>query len=203
MSLYDATLASTPGLVSRRSLPRTLLAIGVLVICVAGVVIAVMNFGALVEYSQNSAEESSRPRYRALRGSGVLPLAIIILAVLFAIFAIVALTGSSTRVWVRAATGTPLRRRFIGFHALDPDAFDRLHAAFASGDSSRYTPLPEQTRGGDGVVLVWTADPDREAFVGLTWGSGRRTTRNAPLIRLAGPQFDELERALRRGLTSP
>ncbi len=203
MALYDATLARTPGLVSRRSAPRTAVAVGVLVLCVIGIACALANYQELAEYARRSAEESSRPRYQAMRGLGVLPAAIIVLATIFGVFAVMALLGPATRVWVRAETGTPLRRRFTGHHALTPDAFDRLHAAFASGDSARYTPLPEQARGGDGVVLIWTADADREAYVGMTWGSRGRSTRNAPLIRLAGVRFDALDQALRDRLTTP
>lgn len=203
MALYDATLARTPGLASRRSAPRTAAAVGALVLSVIGIACAVANYPELAEYARRSAEESSRPRYRAMRGLGVLPAAIVVLATTFGVFAVMALLGSATRVWVRAETGTPLRRRFTGFHALTPDAFDRLHAAFASGDSARYTPLPVQTRGGDGVVLIWTADTDREAYVGMTWGGRVGSTRNAPLIRLAGDRFDALERALRDRLTTP
>jgi hypothetical protein len=203
VALYDATFSRTPGFVSRRSLPRTIVATGALLLCGAAVVFAVVNFAGLLEYSKESAEEASRPRYQAMRGLGILPIAIIILAVTFGVFAVGAITGSWTRVWVREQTGTPLRKRFEGYHALSPDTFERLHAAFASGDPTRYVPLPEQTRGGDGVAFIWTADADQLAFVGMTWGSRLKTTSNAPLIVLRGRQFDDLDRALRAGLTAP
>lgn len=70
MALYDATFSRTPAFVSRRSLPRTIVATGALLLCGAAVVFAVVNFAGLMEYSKESAQDASRPRYQALRGAG-------------------------------------------------------------------------------------------------------------------------------------
>lgn len=175
----------------------------VLLLCASAVAFAVLNFADLAEYSRESADDASRPRYQALRGLGLLPAGIIVLGGGFAIAASIALFGSATHEWIRTETGTRLRKRFEGYHAVQSAEFERLHSAFAAGDPSQYLPLPPQTRGGTGVVLIWTADADRIAFVGLTWGNTRRSTRNAPLIRLDGERFDALDRALRAGLTEP
>jgi hypothetical protein len=203
VALYDRTLSQTPGLVQHRSVPRTLVAVLVLLIAVGAIVYAVVNFAELAQQSRENAADASRPRYRSLGGLGLLPVGIILIAAFAAVMAIGALAGSATREWVRVETGTRLRRRFEGYHALSPAAFEALHAAFSSGDPARYLPLPEQTKGGFGVVMIWTADADRLGVVGLTWGNKPKTTRNAPLIMITGDRFDALDLAVRRGLTRP
>lgn len=203
MALYDGTFAQTSGLEQHRSVPRTVAAVLLLVASLAAIVFAVVNFADLVEHSRENAQDASRPRYQSLGGLGLLPIAIILLSIGAAIAAVSALVGSGTRNWTRSATGTRLRRRFEGYHALTPAQFEALHGAFTSGDPARYLPLPEQTRGGRGVVMIWTADADRVGFVGLTWGNTRRSTRNAPLIQLVGERFDALDLAVRRGLRQP
>jgi hypothetical protein len=201
VSLYAPTLAKYPELSRRRSAVRTVVAIAVIVVAVAAIAYTVPNFLELAEQGRENAQDASRARYRY--GGGFLPVAIIVLAAGAAVAAIVALAGAGTRVWVRNGSGTPLRKRFEGYHAMTPEAFDRLHAAFASGDPAEYTPLPEQAKRGDAVVLVWTAEAERIGYIGLSWGSAAKTTRNAPLIRLEGVHFDALQATLRNGLTKP
>ncbi|MEV7692886.1 hypothetical protein AB0N73_06090 [Microbacterium sp. NPDC089189] len=198
MTLYDPTLAATPGLVRRRSALRTSIAIVVLAVAIAVIAYTVPNIAELSEQARENAEDASRARYRFL--GGFFPIAQIILFGGFGVAAIIALAGNGTRMWVREATGSRLRKRFEGYHALSAEQFEHLHAAFASGDPAAYTPLPDQVKRGNGVVFVWTADADRRGYVGMTWGSAAKTTRNAPLIRLEGEDFDRLDSALRRGL---
>lgn len=198
MTLYDPTLAATPGLVRRRSAVRTVFAIVVLAVAIAVIVHTLPNIVELSEQARENAQDASRARYRF--GGGFFPIAQIILFGAFAVAAIVALAGAGTRVWVRNDTGTRLRKRFEGYHALSAEQFEQLHAGFASGDPAAYTPLPDQVRRGNAVVFVWTADTDRCGYIGLTWGSAAKTTHNAPLIQLEGEHFDQLDEALRRGL---
>lgn len=201
MSLYAPTLAKYPELTRRRSAVRTAIAVAVIVVAVAAIAYTVPNFIDLAEQGRENAQDASRARYRY--GGGFLPVAIIVLAAGAAIASIVALFGAGTRLWVRSGSGVPLRKRFEGYHAMAPEAFERLHAGFASGDPAGYTPLPEQVKRGDAVVLVWTVEAERTGYVGLSWGSATKSTRNAPLIRLEGVHFDALQAALRNGLTKP
>lgn len=201
MSLYDPTLVKAPELARRRSPVRTVLAVLAIVVAIAVIAYTVPNFLDLAEQGRQNAQDASRVRYRY--GGGFLPVAIIVLTVGLAVAAVMALVGAGTRVWTRAASGAVLRKRFEGYHAMSPEQFDALHAAYSSGDPGAYTPLPEQVKRGPAVVIVWTVNEDRVGYVGLSWGAAAKSTLNAPLIRLEGAHFDALQAALRHGLDRP
>lgn len=200
MSLYDRSLSALPEIARRRSTARTIIAIGVIVAAIIGLVLLSTNFVAVAEWGREGTEDSSRARYRF--GGGLIAPGLFVGGLVLIGFCIHYLFVDS-RPWTRTATGTRLRKRSEGWLMGDEAFMNDLRARFASGDPRQYTPLPEHTKNGMVGITIWTAGDDRVGYVGLTYGPRKKTTRNAPFVILVGDAYDALDRALRNKLHKP
>lgn len=200
MSLYDRSLSALPEIARRRSAPRTIIAIGIIVAAIVGLVLLSTNFIAVAEWGREGTEDSSRARYRF--GGGLIAPGLFVGGLVLIGFCIHYLFVDA-RPWTRTATGTRLRKRFEIWLTGDEAFMNDLRARFASGDPRRYTPLPDHSKQGMVGITIWTAGDDRVGYVGLTYGPRKKTTRNAPFVILVGDAYDALDRALRNKLHKP
>ncbi|MEV7692311.1 hypothetical protein AB0N73_03160 [Microbacterium sp. NPDC089189] len=193
---FEKTFRTDPRFVRKRLAGLTVLAIALILIAAVSIVLTAENFIQLATWAREGTEDSALVRTRM---GGITPLVMIAIELTGVAWGVHLLVVGS-RPWHVAATGTRLRKRYYGFHLSDQSFFHEVHRRFATGDPAVYTPLPHQVDGGQTVVMIWTTDADRTAFVGISWDQNRRRTVNLPLITHTGLRYQALDAALRNSL---
>lgn len=196
---FDMTFRADPTFARKRVASVTWFGIALIVVAGVGVVLTAQYFVEIAEWAREGTEDSVRVRNRA---AGIMPLVMIVLG-LGAIVWGVQLLIVGARPWHVAATGTRLRKRYYGFHLSDQSFFHEVHRRFATGNPAAFAPFPPEVKGGQTVVMIWTADADRTAYVGISWDQHRKRTHNLPLITHTGVQYEALEATLRNKLHKP
>ncbi len=196
---FDKTFRADPTFARKRVAGLTWFAVALIVVAVTGIVLTAQHFVEIAEWAREGTEDSVRVRNRA---AGIMPLVMIVLG-LGAIAWGVQLLIVGARPWHVASTGTRLRKRYYGFHLSDESFFHEVHRRFATGDPAAFAPFPPEVKGGQTVVMIWTADADRTAYVGISWDQHRKRTSNLPLITHTGVQYEALEATLRNKLHKP
>ncbi|GAA1766644.1 hypothetical protein [Agromyces humatus] len=183
MKPTDATLSAMPDQFRRtRSTTRTAVFATVAAAALIGLVLAVVNFDAIVV-------DSSDMSGRRAGMSGLVAPGTVALSAFFAfLFGWLAVGGSHT--WRLLPSGAPLSRRVFRIDC-DAETAGRWHAAFASGDPAQYLPIGSHKQG-ETFVGVYVSTDEQVAFVTVAHGTGE-STRTWPLITLRDRAYVQLK----------
>jgi hypothetical protein len=205
MYAYEPEFRRRPEQLARgRTWPRTIVFLVLAVASVAGLAYQVLNYSDLAEQARH-AEGSAR--FVAGQRLG-LPVSIVLLPLLTVALVLAAVRWG--RVWLRAETGTRLKRRHYRGVCGGQPVFDDVVARLRTRDPSVFLPLPPTPNDDraltDVEIELWTADADRAglATVVLSGGKGNKPLAFSEPITFDGPAYDALTAALKRGLdTAP
>ncbi len=196
---FDKTFRADPRFARKRVAGLTWFGIALILAGFVCIVFTAQNFIPLAEWAREGGEDSALVRNRMAGITPLVMIAIELVGIAWGVYLLIV----GARPWHVAATGTRLRKRYYGFHLSDQTFFHEAHRRFATGDPSVFAPFPHQVDGGQTVVMIWTADADQTAFVGISWDQNRRRTHNLPLISHTGPRYQALDAALRNKLYKP
>jgi hypothetical protein len=201
---YEPELRRRPDqFVRGRTWPRTIVFLVLAAASVAGLAYQAVNYSDLAE---QAADAEGSARFVAGQRLG-LPVSIVLLPLLTIALLVAAVRWG--RVWLRAETGTRLRRRHYRGVCGGRPVFDDVVARLRTRDPSAFLPLPPPPADGraltDVEIELWTADDDRVglATVVLRGGPGNKPLTFSEPIAFDGPAYGSLTSALKQGLDTP
>jgi hypothetical protein len=205
MYAYEPELRRRPDqFVRGRTWPRTIVFLVLAALSVAGLAYQVLNYSDLAEQARHA---DGSARFVAGQRLG-LPLSIVLLPLLTIALLFAAVRWG--RVWLRAETGTRLKRRHYRGVCGGQPVFDDVVARLRTRDPSIFLPLPptpnDERALTDVEIELWTSDADRAglATVVLSGGKGNKPLAFSEPIAFDGAAYETLTSALKHGLdTAP
>jgi hypothetical protein len=187
-----------------RTWPRTIVFVVLAVASVTGLAYQALNYSELAD---QAADAEGTARFVAGQRFG-LPASIVLLPVLTVALLFAAVRWG--RVWLRAETGSRLKRRHYRGVCGGQRAFDDVVTRLRTRDPSVFLPLPPKPNDDraltDVEIELWTAEADRMglATVALSGGKGNKPLSYSEPITFDGPAYEALLLALKHGLdTAP